>query len=832
MGRKTRGSSLRKLRIAVFLAIILLLGPSSSYNIGALGSHLAQNIDPNLSSGSNSILKSNLATSSSAYSAPSGILTYVPITLNNYFGATISSNFQQKLTIDWDTYNSYLSAGVQNVGFFDSSWNPIYAWCESNCYYTDTSSVVWVKTDQPMTPTNPAITIYLGFYSPSTSKLNANGYWGECPNCYASNTYGKYDNGALVFNYYDNFINLNGWTTEHGSPSASNKLSIPAGSLLTNAGTSFSLYQSTLEAYVLSSITYGSQGDHAGFGFGVDDGNNPYTSGGSSTYWIQLGSSSGEFYSGIIDQFSTSSDLQAVTVDAVSYTNAGTTTTSTNSIWSLSVANYLGSETGILYVNYGDVSSSTTHVPPSGNYYISLGASTSASTTNYQWIRVRMTPPNEAMPTSTFQPTVQTSGIPSSLIGYVPIEISSDGNSYSSGLQQQLSIDFANYASYLNSNAENIEFYDSSWNNLNAWIESGAFSTTATATVWVKLDQAIAGNGAITIYLGFLPTSDNEYGINGPVGVAPQLSVGHGGYGIYDNGASVFNYYDNFSTSSGLNNWDKVTGSPTSSSGLTVPAGTILSETGTSFSLYSSTFEAYVSSITYGSQGDHAGFGFGKDSSGNPYTSDSGSYWIGIGTGSGQFYNGIIDQYSTSSDLEVTTVSSGSWTSGLTTSTKTSAVWGLTTSSSEGELCVNYGYPNGCYATTSDIPPSGSYYMSIGASKLASQTVYDWIRVRTTPTGNFMPLASYGPVAGTAPMTLVYSGASASYGSILSAYQGQPITAVAPQIFYLDDSGSQEGVNVSLVSTFTYGLSNLVQTAHSDGLKVIPLVEAVIIWRL
>jgi hypothetical protein len=180
-----------------------------------------------------------------------------------------------------------------------------------------------------------------------------------------------------------------------------------------------------------------------------------------------------------------------------------------------------------------------------GNSYVFLyfaNADSSSYSVTYQYVLTRDYPAGGVMPAVSFGSVVQRSSIPSALTGFVPIEITNtQGQSISTGFQQQLSINWNNYKSFLNQYAENIEFYDSSWNTLNAWIESGAFNPTVTSTVWLKLDQLIPADNSITVYLGFLPTSQSQYGQS--VGIAPQLT---GSYGYFDTGKNVFSFYDNF----------------------------------------------------------------------------------------------------------------------------------------------------------------------------------------------------------------------------------------------------------------------------------------------
>jgi len=79
-----------------------------------------------------------------------------------------------------------------------------------------------------------------------------------------------------------------------------------------------------------------------------------------------------------------------------------------------------------------------------------------------------------------------------------------------------------------------------------AWLES---ISNGTATIWVKLPVSILANASITIDMEVDPSLnfDGNYW-----GEAPQLSPT---YGEYDNGASVFIYYQNFAGTSIPSGW-------------------------------------------------------------------------------------------------------------------------------------------------------------------------------------------------------------------------------------------------------------------------------------
>ena len=94
---------------------------------------------------------------------------------------------------------------------------------------------------------------------------------------------------------------------------------------------------------------------------------------------------------------------------------------------------------------------------------------------------------------------------------------------------------------YKNYNFSNFDFSYINGQIIPAWIESGPNPYgQGELWVWLKLGP-IGAKSSITIYLNIFPSSDNLLG-NG-IGEASTHSAK---YGEYDNGAAVFDFYDNF----------------------------------------------------------------------------------------------------------------------------------------------------------------------------------------------------------------------------------------------------------------------------------------------
>jgi len=331
----------------------------------------------------------------------------------------------------------------------------------------------------------------------------------------------------------------------------------------------------------------------------------------------------------------------------------------------------------------------------------------------------------------------QPTSIPSGIVAYVPITLTNSQSSATpSPFQQMIQINEGNYANYIayNGNIANFEFFTQSGQILPAWIES---NNSGTLTVWVNLPNGIPASSSLTIYLGFASKTTNLLSNSGTTGIgeAPQLSST---YAQYDDGASVFPYYVNFAGTSAPSSITTLGTATSFNNGATVSAGDFFETNSKVYNIQTQILDAYVSSITFGTSGDNAGISFVVDPSGNQYTSTT--HYVNVGTSGGQFYNGVLNQFSTSSNFEIASLNSGTYTISSTTTTST-GIWSLWATSSTAYGSINYGSP---LTVTSNIPPAGSYYIMAGASSGASTVVYRWVRVRAYPPNGVMPSVSFG----------------------------------------------------------------------------------------
>ncbi len=354
--------------------------------------------------------------------APQNIEYYVPITITNSQGSATPSTFQQEVVVDSANYQSYEAPNLQNVEFFYANGQVIPSWLENGASSSSTQTIYWLKLSNSV-PADSSITVYMGFASASTNLFNGNTI-GEAPQL--SPTYGEYDDGANVFNYYQEFGGLNslpnGWSELPGTyvyfyptytyvSASSNGWS----GIYTYATQAMTSFPSIIEWYgngyddATGGICYGyyynrfrcypaSAGTSIGLTtntLGVDsaytlsEGYSPY-----DPYLAYLGNDNNEFY------------------DSTNYQD-----TNTYKIYGLDIANPYSAS---FYTNYSLQYSASNLAYTSPSYFLVgvsankqfhcivyngkryCGFSGPSSSTYISWIRARSYPPNGVMPSVSF----------------------------------------------------------------------------------------------------------------------------------------------------------------------------------------------------------------------------------------------------------------------------------------------------------------------------------------------------------------------------------------------------------------------------------------------
>ena len=688
------------------------------------------------SSTSTSILTSTSSSTSTTTSTSTSSTTTttnvysVPLTLTNGQAGATPAPFQQMLTINSQAYQSYINSGWTNVEFTSGNYaagtpgTTYNAWVESNPSNAVTNTIVWIKLPSSIAG-NSQTTIYMDFMS--SNVMSASGPTGEAPQLSAS--YGQYDNGNVVFSFYDNFngVSLNGaWTTTKngGTVTVNNgiTLTVPT-STYAFISTPTQTYPKVAEAYMASST-----GPYPTLGLSTTSSSNPCVElySGYSVYW---------------DGTTDGSGVGIVRADAGGcYTDASNAAPHSfpAGVWQM-VWPATGQESATLG---GTTMASTDSVASISNYKMYLGSSdgfTSGSTV-VKWARMRAYPPNGVMPG-------QKGGGFNTVIQSVPIILSNSQSSATPApFQQMITINSKTYQSYINSGWTNVEFTTGNYaagspgTTLQAWVESNPSNTVSNTVVWVKLPSAIAGNGQTTIYMDFM--SSNVMSGGGPTGEAPQLSTS---YGQYDNGALVFNYYDNFAGTTLDSNWNP------SSYTYTINNGVVVDPTGSYGKLgYSGTLptvpyimDTYVNPNLQSADSEF--YYVGGDDINSAYVQlnhAADNYYILINYAGGDYYGGNGESFTNFGNWNVF-----SFAVAGSDATQFSAY----TNYDPSTTVIGPG-PYGTYTFNAD----GIAFAGIGPF------TYKWVRWRSYPPNGVMPSASAALPLSSVPVTLTNSQSGAT----------------------------------------------------------------------
>lgn len=138
--------------------------------------------------------------------SPPGTGNFVSYTFTNNQKAQTGMNntngtFQQFVVVNSLIYKSYESSNLNNTVWFYANGTVIPAFIECNNLNTSTNTCWWLKFSNTILANGGTTTIYQGWFSHTTNFDGVN--TGELSNL--SNSYGKYDNGGMVFKFYDSF---------------------------------------------------------------------------------------------------------------------------------------------------------------------------------------------------------------------------------------------------------------------------------------------------------------------------------------------------------------------------------------------------------------------------------------------------------------------------------------------------------------------------------------------------------------------------------------------------------------------------------------------------
>ncbi|MEM4034545.1 MAG: hypothetical protein QW257_01275 [Candidatus Micrarchaeaceae archaeon] len=324
---------------------------------------------------------------------PSGIQSYVPITLTNSQTTATPAPFQQMVQFPESTYQNYLTynGNIANFEFFTSSGAIIPAWIESNSSGTITA---WLNLASGINPGSAnAITVYLGFASKTTNLLSSSGTTGigEAPQL--SSTYAQYDDGASVFSFYNNFA---GTTLSPLISTASGITATQNNGLqlaVSTVGDTFytMINQQETTPFIFESlVTAQNAGGSSNFqeGLVIDSntivGQNTGGQPGGTNYMFRL-SNHGPYY----NIYEGSTLLASSTPSAITYPYT-------------SMESFQQNATGLTAIDNGNKLTASTTALTSGYIGFYTYSTTTGNSQFIQYVRTRAYPPNGVMPSVSF----------------------------------------------------------------------------------------------------------------------------------------------------------------------------------------------------------------------------------------------------------------------------------------------------------------------------------------------------------------------------------------------------------------------------------------------
>jgi len=280
------------------------------------------------------------------------------ITLTNSQSAPTPAPFQQMIQAPITYQNG--------VRFWSPTDGWLYGWLES---ISNGTATIWVKI-----PSSISANSTYQLYMIQDSILPMDGvYWGEAPQL--TSTYAQYDNGANVFNYYENFAGTSipsGWSTNsYTNAIVNNGLKIN-----TNTAGQWAYFLSSFafnpQTNVLDFYAYATSASCAQFGW--------Y----SPQYFIDCAG-----YYGLLNF--NGSVANKVAISGGSY--------SSYQVWSIGETDSTGTWATL---NYGNMVTNTGGYTAVTSNRIVIDACSNLVYVMVQWLRVRAYPPNGVMPSVSF----------------------------------------------------------------------------------------------------------------------------------------------------------------------------------------------------------------------------------------------------------------------------------------------------------------------------------------------------------------------------------------------------------------------------------------------
>lgn len=502
-----------------------------------------------------------ISTAHASWKTPSGVTVWFNITIqNNDPGNAIVQYNAINITVNALAFSAYANNGFTNFEIFNGiTGNIPYQWLEGNAptiagsagnelqtygLNTVNSLEIWINMPSTIGIGVTAVNVLsIGFLSMSSNSVNGNNV-GESPvlTCPTASTstaacaYGKYDNGANVFSFYQNFTGTStpaGWTSSGASIIQDNGL--------TTSGASNS-YFTTANTYGLNPAQildeFSKTTNPTGADSHIDTGYVTNTLVDTKETLVGWG----------LDGWGSNS--MAEVYDYAASTGNTAIFEPPNGAYYLMTSYWPSMAFGAFDYNYGFQQGLYPPPPSATNIGVDIPGGGGVTTANILWMRIRT---YYAQPsTDTFGPLQQPSSswkAPSGLVEIINITINNQKQPnnalIAAGTPIEIPFNALNFTNYANGQLTNYELFNGITENiLYSWLQQGNSNTYSNGLIWISLPASIAAstNAVNVISIGFAPISTTLMNGNN-IGEAPELSTN---YAQYDTGANVFQWYQNF----------------------------------------------------------------------------------------------------------------------------------------------------------------------------------------------------------------------------------------------------------------------------------------------
>ena len=672
-----------------------------------LGTGNGQIIELNSSSGS---LKKNFVVANSNVVAVSSTVAYADITLHNSQSQATPAPFQQMIQFNSSKYIQYETQNLGNIRFYLNG-QELYSWCESGCsVYANAIIQIPITLHNSQSQATPA---------PFQQMITVNAL-----------NYSNYEATNLGnIRFYSGQQELYSWCESNCSSSSSSALfwiKLPNG---------IPAQQSVTVNMTFEPKTVNYDGVYAGEAPQLSPSYGEYDNGANvfNNYWNFSGTS-------LPSGWAASNSIGYI-VDNGLAIGFGSVY-STNQIFTSlnNVVEMYGNYPILNSANYSGLSQSNAIAPQGSNTGGDaeiLWMTDSGTNEFYAWAADGSTATYNiqgGLP-SGFFPALNTHYIFGTYVNSTSVGESINYKTIMSAKGTFNTNQYIILGSYTGANTLNenvlINPIEITWLRTRAYPPNGAMPTASfgnsNTTFWIKLPNGIPASSSVTVNMTFEPKTVNYDGVY--AGEAPQLSPS---YGEYDNGASVFNFYDNFAGSGLSNKWIPDAIIYSVNNGFTATA------TGPNGHIYSQAYKI-------NSANSIADF-FGSDYQFNTNWTGTGFSNPTLNVGDGSWVYGYVGNILGGQGSSTGTITSA----GNIINAKSDHVFSII---SVGPIVSNYSVNYLKQISTSGTPPSYPLYPTLitayvnnAAYNFTNPVFIQWYRVRAYPPGDKMPAVNIGNI--------------------------------------------------------------------------------------